>query len=104
MSYSLTQKSNYNRLVKCSINHAYKFLWFIILDLCVNVHSCFAIFVSGQILNRLGIDSGIQKIGDIGVAQLMGRYIKIQTVNKFGIVLLVTSQSRVYQFIIYLIR
>ena len=66
--------------------------------------------MSGQILNRLWIDPGVQKISDIGVAQLMGRYIKIQTVNKFGIVLLITSQSWVdrapdslpiYIFVIY---
>lgn len=96
--------------MKRGIYHAAKFFGLIILDLGVNVHSRLAVFVSGEILNRLGIDAGIQKIGDVGVTQLMWRHIKIYIVNNVRVVLLMTSQSWVerasdslpiYIFVIY---
>ncbi len=63
MSYPLTQSiTNVLRKVrwaKCLVHHIEKFFGLIILDLCINVHSCFAIFMSGKILNRLGINTRI---------------------------------------------
>ena len=70
MSYPLTQSFSsriYGRSwVKCLVYHIEKFLWLIVLDLCINVHSCFAIFMSGKILNRLGVNARVKQICDIG--------------------------------------
>ena len=71
MSYPLTQSIasvlRKVRWVKCLVHHIEKFFGLIILDLCINVHSCFAIFMSGKILNRLGINACIEQIRDVGV-------------------------------------
>lgn len=71
MSYPLTQSIasvlRKVRWVKCLVHHIEKFFGLIILDLCINVHSCFAIFMSGKILNRLGINACIEQICDVGV-------------------------------------
>ena len=57
MSYPLTQSIarvfRKVRWVKCLVHHIEKFFGLIILDLCINVHSCFAIFMSGKILDCL---------------------------------------------------
>ena len=100
MSYPLTHKigafSNCNRLVKCSIHNPYQLFRLIILYLCVNVHSCFTIFMPRKILNRFGIDTGIQQIRDVGVPELMGCYIKINAVYDLRIILLMTAQFGIY--------
>ncbi len=89
MSYPLTQSiTNVLRKVrwaKCLVHHIEKFLWLIILHLCIDVHSCFAIFMSGKILNRLGINTRIKQICNIGVPELMGRHFKIQGIDNPGI-------------------
>ena len=99
MSYPLTHKigafSNCNRLVKCSIHNPYQLFRLIILYLCVNVHSCFTIFMPRKILNCFGIDTGIQQIRDVSVPELMGCYIEINAVNDVGVVFLVSSQCRI---------
>ena len=45
-----------------------------------------------KILNRFGIDTGIQQIRDVGVPELMGSDIKIDAVYDLGIILLMTAQ------------
>ena len=73
---------SYSRvLMKCGIYHTDKFFGLIILYLCINVHSCFAVFMSCQILNRLGIDPCIKKIRDICVTQLVRRNRKVHTLK-----------------------
>ena len=49
-----------------------KLFWFIILYLCIDVHGYFAVFMSGEILDSLGIDGGINEICYICVPELMG--------------------------------
>ena len=63
MSYPLTQSiadlDLGARWVKCLLHHTEKFFGLIILDFCINVHSCFTIFMPGKILHRLGVNSRI---------------------------------------------
>ena len=79
--------------MKCPVHHRKKFLWFIILHLCIDVHSCFTIFMPRKILNRLGVHSRIKEGRDVGMTELMRRHIKIDRVFDLGIVLLFHSQS-----------
>ncbi len=53
--------------MKSTIYNPKQLLWFIILHLGVDVHSCLAVFMSRKILNRLWINSRIEKIGDVSV-------------------------------------
>lgn len=98
MSYPLTQSIasvlRKVRWVKCLVHHIEKFFGLIILDLCINVHSCFAIFMSGKILNRLGINACIEQICDVGVPELMGCHFKIKGVDDPWVVFLTGSQGR----------
>ncbi len=80
--------------MKCPVHHRKKFLWLIILHLCVDVHSCFAIFMSGKVLNRLRVNTGIQQVGDIGMAQQMWRHMEIQCILNLGVVFLCHPQRR----------
>ena len=50
---------------ECSIHNAAYFLSFIILDLCIDVHSRFAILMTCQILHRLRINAFVNQIGDV---------------------------------------
>lgn len=52
-------------LMKSTIHHGKKLLWFIVLHLGANVHSCLTVFMSGKILDSLGINASVQKIGDV---------------------------------------
>jgi len=72
--------------MESAIYHAKQLLWLIILHLCIDVHSCFAIFMSGKILNRLGINTRIKQICNIGVPELMGRHLKIDAVHHIAVV------------------
>ena len=56
-----------NSLMKRTIYYPKQFLWFIILHFCIDVHSCFAVFVSGKVLYCLWINACIEKIGDVSV-------------------------------------
>ena len=82
MSYPLTQSTGSiirgAGWVKRLIHNAKKFFGLIVLDLCINVHSCFAVFMSGKVLNRLGVNACIKQICNIGMPELMGRHFKIQ--------------------------
>ena len=101
MSYPLTQSIasvlRKVRWVKCLVHHIEKFVRLIILDLCINVHSCFAIFMSGKILNRLGINACIEQIRDVGVPELMGCHFKIKGVDDPWVVFLAGPQGRLYR-------
>ena len=57
--------------MESAIYHAKQLLWLIILHLCVDVHSCFAVFMPCKVLDSLRVHPGIQQVGDIGVAQQM---------------------------------
>ena len=67
-------------------------LWFIVLYFCIDVHSCFAVFVSGKVLDGLWINTSIEKIGNVSVPQLMRGYIKVQRISDFGLIFLGHSQ------------
>lgn len=54
---------------------------FIILDFCINVHSRFAIFMPGEILNGFGVYAHIQKICNVGVPELVRGYMEVQTIH-----------------------
>ena len=60
--------------MKRSIHHREKFLWLIILHLGIDVHSCFAIFMSCKVLDGLGVNPRVQQVGDVGMAQQMRRH------------------------------
>lgn len=94
----LNQKSggfySRNHLLKSSVHHIKQLLWFIVLYLCIDVHSCFAVFVSGKVLNRFGVYSRIKQVCDVSVPQLVWGHIKIYCVLNVGIVLLLHAQRR----------
>ena len=78
--------------MESTIYHPEQLLWFIVFHLCVDVHSCFAIFMSGKILNRLWINSRIEKIGDVSVPQLVRGHIKVQRIFDFRLIFLCHAQ------------
>ena len=78
--------------MKRTIYYPKQFLWFIILHFCIDVHSCFAVFVSGKVLDGLWINTSIEKIGNVSVPQLMRGYIKVQRIFDFGLILLGHTQ------------
>mgnify|MGYP000158122775 CR=1 FL=1 len=57
--------------MKRTIYYPKQLLWFIVLHFCIDVHSCFAVFVSGKVLDGLWINTSIEKIGNVSVPQLM---------------------------------
>ena len=62
--------------------------WFIVLYFRIDVHSCLAVLMSGKVLDRLGVNTSIEKIGDVSVSQLMRGHIKIQRISDFGLIFL----------------
>ena len=78
--------------MKSTIYNPKQLLRFIILHLGVNVHSCLAVFMSRKILNRLWINSRIEKIGDVSVPQLVRGHIKVQRISDFGLIFLGHAQ------------
>ena len=78
--------------MKRTIYYPKQLLWFIILHFCIDVHSCFAVFVSGKVLDGLWINTSIEKIGNVSVPQLMRGYIKVQRISDFGLIFLGHAQ------------
>ena len=78
--------------MKRTIYYPKQLLWFIVLHFCIDVHSCFAVFVSGKVLHCLWIDTRVKKIGDVSVPQLMGRHIEVQRIFDLGLILLGHAQ------------
>ena len=78
--------------MKSTIYNPKQLLWFIIHHLGVDVHSCLAVFMSRKILNRLWINSRIEKIGDVSVPQLVRGHIKVQRISDFGLIFLRHAQ------------
>lgn len=101
MSYPLTQSTGSiirgAGWVKRLIHNAKKFFGLIVLDLCINVHSCFAIFMSSKVLNRLWVNARIKQICNVGTPELMGCHFKIQGIDNPGVVFLAGSQRRLYR-------
>lgn len=81
-----------NSLLKRTIYYPKQLLWFIVLHFCIDVHSCFAVFVSGKVLDGLWINTSIEKIGNVSVPQLMRGYIKVQRISDFGLIFLGHAQ------------
>ena len=73
-----------------------KLFWFIILYLCIYVHSYFAVFMSGEILDSFGIDGSINEICYICVPELMGCNMKIQRIDHIAVVGCLLSEDRLY--------
>ena len=71
--------------MKRTIYYPKQLLWFIVLHFCIDVHSCFAVFVSGKVLDGLWINTSIEKIGNVSVPQLMRGYIKVQRISDFWV-------------------
>ena len=65
-----------------------------VLDLGVNIHSCPAAFMSGQILNGFGVNTDVDQIRDISVPQLMRRDQEIHRIGDVRIALRMTAQPR----------
>ena len=78
--------------MKRTIYYPKQLLWFIVLHFCIDVHSCFAVFVSGKVLDGLWINTSIEKIGNVSVPQLMRGYIKVQRISDFGLIFLGHAQ------------
>ena len=78
--------------MKRTIYYPKQLLWFIVLHFCIDVHSCFAVFVSGKVLDGLWINASIEKIGNVSVPQLMRGYIKVQRISDFGLIFLGHAQ------------
>ena len=53
--------------MESTVYHPKQLLWFIVLHLGVDVHSCFAVFMSSKVLDGLWINTSIEKIGDVGM-------------------------------------
>ena len=49
-------------------------------------------FVHSNVLDGLWINTSIEKIGNVGVPQLMRGYIKVQRISDFGLILLGHAQ------------
>lgn len=78
--------------MESTVYHPKQLLWFIVLYFCVDVHSCFAVFMSCKVLNRLWINSRIEKIGNVSVPQLVRGHIEVQRVSDFGLIFLRHTQ------------
>ena len=62
--------------MKYGIYHSEKFLQLIVLHSDVDAYSCLTVFMSSKILDRLGSNASIQKIGDVGMPQQVRCYIE----------------------------
>ena len=49
--------------------------------------------MSGKVLDCLGINASIQKVGNIGMPKLMWRHIEVDGVYQFRVVLLMTTEG-----------
>ena len=103
MSYPLTQSIADLYLgakwVKCLLHHTEKFFGLIILDFCINVHSCSAIFMSSKVLNRLWVNARIKQICNVATPELMGCHFKIQGIDNPGVVFLAEAWSNDHAFV-----
>ena len=79
-------------LMESTVYHPKQLLWFIVLHLGVDVHSCFAVFMSSKVLDGLWINTSIEKIGNVSVSQLMRGHIKVQRISDFGLIFLGHAQ------------
>ena len=79
-------------LMESTVYHPKQLLWFIVLHLGVDVHSCFAVFMSSKVLDGLWINTSIEKVGDVSVSQLMWGHIKVQRISDFGLIFLRHAQ------------
>ena len=80
-------------LMESTVYHPKQLLWFIVLHLCVDVHRCLTVFMSGKVLDCLGINASIQKVGNIGMPKLMWRHIEVDGIYQFWIVLLMAAEG-----------
>ena len=78
--------------MESTIYNPKQLLWFIILHLGVDVHSCLAVFMSSKVLDGLWINTSIEKVGDVSVSQLMWGHIKVQRISDFGLIFLGHAQ------------
>ena len=69
------------RRAQSLVDNGGKLFGFIILDLGVDVHSYLAVFVPGKVLNCLRIDTRMDQVCDVGMAQKMRGHVKVQAVG-----------------------
>lgn len=50
--------------------------------------------MSGKVLNRLGVNTCVQEIGNIGMPQQVGGHIEVQAIHNVGIVFLMPTKAR----------
>ncbi len=58
----------------------------IILHLCVNVHCHLAVLMPCKMLDRFGIHSGMDQVGNIRVAKQMWRHQKVDSIHNKAII------------------
>ena len=80
--------------MKCRIHYIKQLFWFIILHSCIDVHSCLAIFMSGKVLNCLGVNACIQEVGNVGMPQQVRGHIEVEAIHNVGIVFLMPAKAR----------
>ena len=73
-------------LMKSAVHNSEQLFRFIIFHFRINVHSCFAIFMSGKILNGLWINPRIEQVGDVSMPQLVRGHIKVQRIFDFRLI------------------
>lgn len=81
-------------LGKCATHSSDNFVRSVVLHFCVNVHGNLAALMPSQVLNRLRVYRSMDQICDIGVTQLVRRYLKIQAVNHFSVMRRFLSEYR----------
>ena len=81
-------------MVKCRIYYINQLFWLIILHSCIDVHSCLTVFMSGKVLNCFGVNACIQEIGNVGMAQQVRSYLKVQAIHNVGVIFLMPAQAR----------
>lgn len=50
--------------------------------------------MSGKVLDRLGVNTCIQKIGDVGMPQQVRCHIEVQAIHNVGVIFLMPAQAR----------
>ena len=82
-------------LGKCAVHRFDNLIRLVVFDFGVNIHRDFTALVTCQVLHRFGVNRGMNQVGYVGVSELVGSNLKIQTVNTVTVVPGLLSQLRI---------
>ena len=88
------------RRFQCSIYNSNKLFRPIVLYLGIDVHRCFAVLMTRQVLDRLRIHTGVDQVRDIGMPKKMRCHIEINRVNYIRPVVAALAEFRFNCFLI----